>query len=292
MAVVVITGTSSGIGLVTALAFARQGDAVYATMRNLKRSAELREAAAREGLAVNILQLDVTDNDSIQRAIDEVLRQAGRIDVLVNNAGFEGAFRPVEDIDDALMQQTFDTNVFGPLRTIRAVLPGMRKQGNGCIVNVSSLAGRAVAPAMGPYTLSKWALEALSEQLAIELRAHNLRVAIIEPGFFATPILTDIIATARHDDASPYADAERRVYTMFAQSQPVAGDPRQVAEVIVEAVRTHEPKLRYLVGADAEALWAGRTRMTDEEYIELGRPMSDEDYWQEFMARFPMPAPA
>ncbi len=292
MAVVVITGTSSGIGLVTALAFARQGDAVYATMRNLKRSAELREAAAQEGLAVNILQLDVTDNDSIQRAIDEVLRQAGRIDVLVNNAGFEGAFRPVEDIDDALMQQTFDTNVFGPLRTIRAVLPGMRKQGNGCIVNVSSLAGRAVAPAMGPYTLSKWALEALSEQLAIELRAHNLRVAIIEPGFFATPILTDIIATARHDDASPYADAERRVYTMFAQSQPVAGDPRQVAEVIVEAVRTHEPKLRYLVGADAEALWAGRTRMTDEEYIELGRPMSDEDYWQEFMARFPMPAPA
>jgi NAD(P)-dependent dehydrogenase (short-subunit alcohol dehydrogenase family) len=288
MPVTIITGTSSGIGLATALHCARQGHQVYATMRDLARARTLHDAAAVESLPLTILPLDVDDETSVQRAIAGVLAQAGRIDVLVNNAGIVH-FSPVEHTSDGAARAVFETNLFGALRTIRAVLPVMRAQRHGAIVNVSSIGGRIAPFCTGLYTMAKHALEAASEMLAQEVRPYGIRVVLIEPGFFATPMLDRATSTLAQDPASPYADAERRISLWFAQAKQTAGAPRVVAEAIERAVTTPEPRLRYLVGLDAQAYVAGRERLSDEDWVQLGRAMTDEEFFQEFAARFPLP---
>ncbi len=289
MTVVLIHGTSSGIGLATALRLATGGRRVYATMRDLGRAGALQSAAAERGVAIELLQLDVDDDDSVRRAGADVLAREGRIDALVNNAG-TGPLGAVELSDDARAKRVFETNFFGALRTIRAVLPAMRAQRGGRIVNVSSVAGRVAAPCMGIYAASKSALEAVSESLASEARPHGIRVVLIEPGFIVTPILQEALNGLSGDPASPYAATERRMGMIFAQAQQTGGAPERVAAVIAAALDAPEPRLRYLVGEDAESLVAGRARMGDESWIAMGRHERDEDFFAEFAERFPVPA--
>ncbi len=188
MSVALITGTSTGIGLATAVTLARAGHSVYGAMRDPDGSGgELRALAEAEQLAITAVKIDVDDDASVADGIARVLAEAGRIDVLVNNAGIGGG-GAVEEVKLADVRRIMETNFFGPLRCIQAVVPGMRERQAGCIVNISSIAGRIAAAPQAPYAASKWALEALGEVLAQEVKPFNIRVALIEPGIIATPI--------------------------------------------------------------------------------------------------------
>jgi NAD(P)-dependent dehydrogenase (short-subunit alcohol dehydrogenase family) len=187
MAVALVTGASAGIGLATAVALGRAGQDVYATMRKPAAAPELSAIAAAEKLPIKILPMDVDDDASVSKTVAEVLADAGRIDVLVNNAGIQGS-GPVEELLLADFRRVMETNFFGSIRCIQAVLPGMRKQGDGHIVNVSTIGGRITGMPQGPYCASKFALEAVSEILAGEVKGFGIRVAIIEPGVTTTEI--------------------------------------------------------------------------------------------------------
>ena len=285
---VLLTGTSTGIGLATALRLARAGDRVYASMRDLRRADALRQAAAAERLPIGLIELDVDDADSVTRAVRQVLDREGRLDVLVNNAGI-APFNPIEEAPDEEVKRVFETNVFGALRLIRAVLPAMRAQRSGTIVNVSSVAGRVAYSCMGIYSASKFALEAVSESLAREVHPQGIRVVIVEPGIIVTPILEKSLANLPPEADSPYRDPVRRVRTLFTQGQRTGGPPDLVAEVIEQAIAAPDHKLRYTAGADAAVFVGGRARMRDEEWIAMERHATDEEYFAEFAQRFPMP---
>ena len=290
--VTLITGTSTGIGKATALHLARRGHRVFATMRSPGRAgAPLLDVAKAEGLQLTVSQLDVTDEASVRRAIDAALKDAGRIDVLVNNAGL-GDLSPIELMDDAHVHAMFETNVFGPLRAVRAVLPAMRAQGSGAIVNVSSVAGLIVGGINGIYAATKHALEAASESLALEVARFGVRVAIIEPGFFDTPIIDKATGAVPGGPDSPYIDFARQMSMVYLGAKPLAGDPQAVAETIERAITADPPVLRHVVGFDAQPFIDGRARMTDEEYVRVfGKAMTDEEFFAEFTRCFPMPEP-
>ena len=188
---VLITGSNSGFGLLTAATFARAGHTVHASLRNRAKSADL-DALAAEGLPVKLVTLDVTDEASAKAAVAEA-SAAAPIDVLVNNAGFEVA-GAVEHLSDASLRRQFDTNVFGLARMVRLVAPAMRQRGSGTIINVSSVAGSISAPFTGAYSASKHAVEALSESAWFELRPFGVRVVLIEPGAFQTSFGANVIA--------------------------------------------------------------------------------------------------
>ena len=291
MAIVVITGCSTGIGYEAALRFGRSGNRVYATMRNLGKAGPLRDAAAAEGLDVRVVQLDVDSKASIDQAVSYILGEEGHIDVLVNNAGVTGV-GPIETTTDEEWHSVFETNFFGPLRVIRAVVPGMRARRSGAIVNVSSAAGRLVAPVYGQYHSSKWALECATETLAVELKQFGIRVAAVEPGFFVTPILDKALDAWSERDPSPYEDIERRMKDLYAAAGQNGGDPADVAAIIEESVATNEPRLRWVVGADAVGFIEGRAKLADEEYQVLGEKMTDEEWWTKFFEFFPQPVEA
>lgn len=287
MSVALITGTSSGIGQATALHLARQGYRVFATMRNAATGGEpLRSAAAAEKLALEILPLDVTDAGSVTGAVAEAESRAGRLDVLVNNAGI-GTLATVEEVTDAQARELFETNFFGPLRMMRAVLPGMRRRGGGTIVNVSSVAAHITGPLNGLYSASKRALEGLSEAVAIEARRFGVRVVIIEPGFFRTEIVARAAAEAAARDGSPYAELRRRMAMIYGHAAQNGGDPADVARAIGEAIAAPAPRLRHLVGDDAQAWVSGRRRLSDEAWIDSGRAMTDEEWLGWLADNFP-----
>ncbi len=265
MAVVVITGCSSGIGMLLALAFARNGDCVYATMRDLSKAADLQAAAARQDLSLRLAQLDVTDGASVERAVAQVLAATGRIDVVVNNAGV-GRSGAVELLPDAMLRETFETNLFGPIRVIRAVLPGMRQRRSGCIVNVSSLAGRLWGkPVTSAYDASKHALGTLSDGLALEVERFGIRVRVIEPGFFATRMLHNSAHVG--GACSPYERVEDAVLGFFERIMASAPDAQPVADAIVAAAHAPDPwPIHLLVGQDAEALVADFHSMSEQDW--------------------------
>ena len=273
MTVALVTGTSTGIGLATALHLGRNGYRVYASMRNLEGSKEIRTAAEKEGLDVRTVQLDVDDGQAVKERVAEVLKDAGRIDVLVNNAGIGGG-TAIEEMPEEAWKAMFETNFFGALRMIQAVLPSMRQQRSGTIVNVSSVAGRLATPPQGAYSASKFALEAMSEVLAQEVAKYNVRVAIIEPGIILTPIFQKNLRPP--DPNSPYADGSRRLGFLFMKLLQAPSQPDVVAEAIQHAIETDSPKLRYPVGAGADQLLGGRQRATDEEWVALGKMTDDE----------------
>src|SRR5512133_3077893 len=186
MASVLITGTSSGIGMATALAFARAGHRVHATMRDLNRGAELRRIIEQEQLPVALSILDVDSDSSVQREIGRITRESGPIDVLVNNAG-TAPTGSVEELSLDVFRAAMETNYFGVIRCVQAVLPAMRERRSGCIINISSVAGRVALSPMAPYNATKFALEALSESLAQEVKPFNIRVAVVQPGIISTP---------------------------------------------------------------------------------------------------------
>lgn len=291
MAVVLITGCSTGIGFESAMRFARSGNRVRATMRNLSKAGPLKAAAAAESLDVHVSMLDVDSQASIDRAVREVLAAEGQIDVLVNNAGVTG-IGAVEETSDAELHAVMETNFFGPLRMVRAVLPGMRERGSGTIVNVTSVAGRLAAPILGQYHTSKWALECATETLALEVKQFGIRVALIEPGFFVTPILDKAADKLNDFEDSPYVDLHRRMRDLYAQATAGGGHPSVVAHAIENAVTTATPRLRYVVGTDAEVFVSGRMRLTDEDYQALAEKQTDEEWWAKFAEMFPMPVDA
>jgi NAD(P)-dependent dehydrogenase (short-subunit alcohol dehydrogenase family) len=288
--ITLITGCSTGIGFATALHLAQSGYRVYATMRNPDTgAAALQDAAKAVGADLQVWQLDVTDQKSVDRCIGGLLKTEGRVDVLVNNAGI-AELRCLEETTDEFTHAIFETNVFGALRTMRAVLPGMRERGSGTIVNVSSVAGRIGAFGQTLYCGTKHALEAISEGLAIEVRAFGIRVAIIEPGIFNTPMVVKAEASMSGERTSPYAATERRLNGIYGAGLAANAHPKAVAEAIEHAISTEQPKLRYPVGIDATVFLEGRARLTDEEWLDFGAPMSDEEFWALFARTFPMPA--
>ncbi|HME96574.1 MAG TPA: SDR family oxidoreductase [Methylomirabilota bacterium] len=280
-----VTGTSTGIGYATALHLARLGHRVVATMRNLGKAAPLRETARAESLPLVVRPLDVTSQESIDRAMAETVAAEGPIDVLVNNAGIGGA-TPLELTPEDEHRAMFEANYWGPIRMIRAVLPSMRERRTGCIVNVTSIAGRVATPNQIAYSASKHALGAASEALAHEVVSFGVRVAIVEPGVIQTAIFENSAGATRYDKASPYRQIMRRNGKLFAAGFRNPGRPETVAEVIAEAVTTDRPRLRYLVGADAEGLAAGRARISDEEWVAMGGPLDDAEYNARFKRYF------
>jgi NAD(P)-dependent dehydrogenase (short-subunit alcohol dehydrogenase family) len=250
MGVVLVTGCSSGIGLESALAFARGGDTTVATMRNLAKADLLRRRAADQGLKVHIEQLDVCDEASVNDTIAALVRTHGRVDVLVNNAGVSSS-GPIETHSFDVAVRLMDTNFWGPMRTVRAVLPGMREHGSGVIINVSSLASRLPATLYsGMYAASKQALNALSEALAGEVAPFGIRVVLIEPGFFSTEIVANNLS--RHEPPSDVYRADQEWLRSFMEGSADAGaEAGVVAAAIVAAARNPATPLHRPVGDDA-----------------------------------------
>ncbi len=238
-------------------------------------AADLMAAIETDKLKISPLTLDVDDDASVRRGVQEVIARSGHIDVLVNNAGIGGG-GPIEDVPIEFAKAMFETNYFGAVRMIQAVLPGMRQRRSGAIVNVSSIAGRVAIAGHGHYSAVKHALEAASEALAQEALAFGIRVAVVEPGVVVTPIFGKARRFA--DPASPYRVHVHRLLLFYQMQMKTPSQPSDVATVIYEAVTTSEPKLRWLVGEDARRLTEGRQRLTDEEYVATGRQMSDEEY--------------
>ena len=268
MASVLITGCSSGFGKHTALVFGRHGHTVFATMRDPEKAGPMAAVAVEEGIDVRVLALDVDDEASVVAAVREAEADAGgALDVVVNNAGFE-LRGPVEACSDDEVRAQFETNVYGPLRVIRAALPAMRARGTGVIVNVSSIAGIVARPFGGLYSASKHALEAVSEALHHELRPFGIRIAIVEPGQFATDLETNAPVAAGFDASSPYWESRQRFEEAIGRLAP--GGTRApagvVAETIVAVAFDAGAGLRHVVGADAELIMSVRSTGTFEEY--------------------------
>jgi NAD(P)-dependent dehydrogenase (short-subunit alcohol dehydrogenase family) len=265
MAVVVITGCSSGFGLASALSFARNGYRVYATIRNPAKTAEVKAAAAAAGVSLTVTQLDVTNDISVERAVAEILQAEGRIDALVNNAGIARC-GPVEFLPDAMLRDIFETNFFGPVRVLRAVLPSMRERRSGTIINVSSVAGRLWGkPITWAYDASKHALGVLSDGLALELERFGIRVRVIEPGFFATKMLQNSVLVSR--DGSPYSRIEDAVANFFERTAANAPGAGVVAEAIVGAAQDENPwPVHTPVGNDADMLVARLGVLNEQEW--------------------------
>jgi NAD(P)-dependent dehydrogenase (short-subunit alcohol dehydrogenase family) len=272
MAIAVVTGTSTGIGFATAVTLGRAGHTVVATMRNVNSAADLQKVIAEEKLPISVAKLDVDDDASVSDAFNKVLAEHGRIDILVNNAGLGGG-GSVEEAPMAAFRQIMETNFFGALRCTKAVVPHMRKQRHGCIVNVTSIAGRVALAGQGPYAASKWALEALSECLAQEMKAFNVRVTIVEPGVIATAILSK--ATPQ-PEGSPYPH-RRRLIAWFKASQASPTSAYVVGEQIRQIVDGESWQLRYPVGPDALPFIRSRASKTDEEFIGM-QAESDDEY--------------
>ena len=252
--VVLITGTSSGFGRIIAEVLARKGYHVFATMRNVKTSnsesaRQIEELAARESLSLQSLELDVTDDVSVERAVSKTVLQTGRIDVLVNNAGF-GVMDLAETVTLAQAQRQFDTNFFGVLRMNRAVLPAMKRQGSGLLLHISSGAGRLVIPGMGMYCASKFALEAIAETYRYELAALGIDSVVLEPGAYGTPILGKLEKGLDADRKNGYgamAEVPERLKAYIGSSR---GNPTEIADSVLQIIETPpgQRQLRYRVG--------------------------------------------
>lgn len=272
MSTVVITGTSKGIGLYTALAFARAGYKVAATMRNTSAASELIDIASKENLDIKIYKIDVNSDASVKEGFDLIKKEMGPIDVLVNNAGVE-SMGTVEELSLDHFHAVMETNYFGAIRCVQAVLTDMRHNRSGCIINITSVAGRIASPAMSAYSASKFALESLTEILAQEVKSFGVRVAIVEPGIINTSMAQHITVKP---EASCYPHADR-LSALFTASLRKPASPAIVADKIVEIAQSGTEQLRHPVGPDAIPFIEWRQSMSDEEWIALGG--LDDDEW-------------
>ena len=265
--VVLITGCSSGIGLSTAQRFARAGYRVFASMRDPARGAALRQQAEQQGWYLRTPPLDVTRDDSVTATVTGLLQETdGRLDVLVNNAGVL-CIRSVEETTPDELRAQFETNVVGVLRTLRAVLPTMRARGQGVVVNVSSVLGRVIVPANGPYQTSKWALEALTETLRYEVRPFGIRVICVEPGPFKTQIRQNQMRAGQTQTAdSPYAWLVEGYLQSSGRLR--RGPPESVAEIIYRAATAAHPRLRWSAGTTA-VIGGNLRRLIPDGFYEL-----------------------
>ena len=265
--VAVVTGSSSGNGFETSLLLAKNRFYTYATMRNLEKSARIKEIAKKDTLPIEVLQLDVTDHKSVTDAINVISNRQGRIDVLVNNAGYE-QHGPVEELSMEEIKTQFETNFFGAVRVMKAVLPMMRKQRSGTIVNVSSIGGKIGVPLNSAYVGSKFALEGFSESMKYELEGFGIKVILIEPGAVNTNYLENSRqAEKAMNPDSPYAELSKMVSEGVRErfKETSSSSPMQVAEVILTAIKSEKPNTRYLVGNDAIAINERRKSSSDSE---------------------------
>lgn len=260
--VALITGASSGFGLLTAVALAKQGYQVAATMRDPGKAGDLLELARKEQVADAVLplRLDVTDHESIRQAVEEVMARFRRIDLLVNNAGFAvGGY--IEELSLEDWRQQMETNFFGVVVMTKAVLPQMRERGSGCIINVGSVSGRVGFPGYGPYAASKFAVEGYSESLRHEMSPYGVRVVLVEPGAFRTAIWHKGLARIVSHENSPYRERLEAVLRYSRMAGQKAPDPEQVANLIARIAAKRSPRLRYPVGQGARAMLWGKERL-------------------------------
>jgi short-subunit dehydrogenase len=269
--VAVVTGSSTGIGFETSLLLARNGFYTYATMRNLDKSKAITSLKQKEKLSLEILQLDVTADESVKEAINKITSEQERIDVLVNNAGYAlvGAF---EELSIEEFKEQYETNVFGVIRVTQAVLPIMRNQRCGTIVNISSIAGKIGFPLTSAYVSSKFALEGLSESMAYEIEQFGIKVILIEPGVIKTNFDNNLKIGKRvhNNQNSSYAEMTQKRINGF-KSRFENGSPSiDVAKVILKTITSENPtKLRYLVGNDAFKLIKIRNNVSDKKFRKL-----------------------
>ena len=270
--VAIVTGSSSGIGFQTALLLARNGFSTYASMRNIEKSKSITEIAEKERIPLQAIQLDVTDDITVKNAIDKIVEEGKRIDVLVNNAGY-GIFGALEDLSIEEIKAQFETNFFGAIRVTQAVLPSMRNQiGGGTIVNISSVGGQAGIPILSAYNSTKFALEGLSESMSYELEPFGIRVIVIEPGFIKTNIMnSSVLAKKASDQKSPYYSMTHRIESYFRSmmDNPESSSPEEVAKIILNAITSENNQLRFTVGSDASAIVQAKRKMSELDFTNL-----------------------
>ena len=278
---VIITGSSRGIGFETALTFARAGYKVYATMRNPQAATLLQDISNKENLSIRFRAMDVDSDASVDSCISDILKENGAIDVLVNNAGIE-RHGSIEELRMSDFKSVMETNYFGVLRCMKALLPTMRQNQSGCIINVASIAGRITNAPLSAYTASKFAGEAVTEALAGEVKPFNVRVAIVEPGI----INTDMAQHISIPESSIYPHT-RRFAAMFAGSLQHPTPASLVAGKILEIADSGTWILRHPVGPDALPFLEWRKGMTDEQWIDWNA-LNDEDWYTNFKNTFGM----
>ena len=275
--VCIVTGANSGIGRSTAITLAKNGYTVFGAMRSLERGEKLREIAQHLGLKINEVELDISNTDSVTQGINEIKSQTERIDVLINNAGV-GSNAVIEDVNIELDKDVFETNFWGAIRCIQAVLPTMRAQQSGHIVQVSSIAGRVGLPAQPIYSASKWALEGLSENLAHDLSSFGIRVSIIEPGVTRTAILGKNNTVPDNPD---YEHVYGRMLDMYLEGIEANVRPEAVSETILECLESQRKQLRWPVAWGADTMVNARHdgSVPDEDWIRIGSLVNDREEW-------------
>jgi short-subunit dehydrogenase len=295
--IAVVTGSSSGIGFETSLLLARNGFHTYATMRDTLKSKKIEKIANKENLPLEVLSMDVNNDNSVRNAIHKIIDEKKKIDILVNNAGY-GLFGALEDISIADIKQQFETNLFGAIRTIKEVLPTMRKQKNGIIINITSIAGVVGIPAECIYVSTKFALEGLSESISYELQPYGIKVILVEPGVINTNFVSSIKFSDKTDDKSQQALRKQEkseinysgnnikkknssyysntIDTFLSHYYPAMKNaplPKEVATVILEAIKnsskSSEYLFRYIVGGDAKTFAQAKKNMSDSELHEF-----------------------
>lgn len=272
MAVILVTGSSTGIGYAAAEALGRNGHSVYASMRNPQLSPQLQQLADAENLPITVITMDVTDEQSVNDAISLVLSKETHIDVLVNNAGI-ASWGAVEEMPLELYRADMETNYFGAIRCIQKVLPAMRLRNSGCIINVTSVAGRIYSNFQSTYCSSKAALEAFSESLAQEVVPFGVRIALVEPEVIETPIF----AKANEVPADSNYPNLRRLFAFFAAAIDKHNPPSIVADVISNIVSGKSQSFRNPAGPSAAGLLAWRSAMPDESWVAANA--ADEASW-------------
>jgi NAD(P)-dependent dehydrogenase (short-subunit alcohol dehydrogenase family) len=285
MANIVITGCSSGFGLEGALAFARKGNRVYATMRDLNKAEHLIRAVKKEDLQIELKQLDVTRSEMFPNVIDEIVAEAGSIDVLVNNAGLlhAGAF---EDLSEPMVREVIETNLLGPLFLARAVLPQMRSQKSGYFIMISSLSGIAGLPGDVSYTASKFGLEGATEALRHEVDRWEIKIALVEAGMYATGIMDrslpdDDAFPDYYPDDSPYRPLIETNLKALRERMPDAFDPAIIGNLLVDIAQSDGSQLRWPADEVATLVLAKMFTHSDKERDEFLRGVSGSDWWSE-----------
>ena len=265
--VALVTGSSRGIGYEASITLARNGFLTYATMRNLQKEKNIRLITDKEKIPLKTLQLDVTDSSSVNNAIKSIMDETGRIDVLINNAGY-GLVGPFEELSMDEIKQQFETNFFGVVRVTQAVLPIMREQKYGIIVNISSGAGRFGYPNGSAYVSTKFALEGLSESMAYEIEPFGVIVVLVEPGFVRTNF-SNVVAKRSQSPNSQYSKMTEKMSDSIDKMKLNSSPPELVANVVLEAVTSKNPKLRYRAGKDVEQWMEQKKNMSDREFFNM-----------------------
>ena len=281
--IAVVTGANSGIGRATALHLAQRGYRVFGTVRSIDKAGKLQSRATELGITVELIEMDVADDASVQRGFADIFRTTDHVDVLVNNAGI-GGNGVVEESTPQMYHDAFNVNVVGAIRCTQQVLPNMRAQKSGTIVNITSVVGRFAAVAQAPYVTSKWAFEGVSEELAQEVAPFGIRVVIIEPGVTKSSIFAKNIDAPNQSGA--YDAHYRRMFAFYAAGITNATPAEDVGALIHHAITTDSPQLRYACSWAGPEIVAGRAQQSDAEWVLMAVSVDDSGYFNAFKSAY------